>query len=74
MQQPNFQTFLISTPELFESLKNYAEAVPGDLLAYDVETNSKVEKKADLYGMGLAFNTNKAFYIPWRKRTGEKFW
>lgn len=74
MQQPNFQTFLISTPELFESLKNYAEAVPGDFLAYDVETNSKVEKKADLYGMGLAFNTNKAFYIPWRKRTGEKFW
>lgn len=72
--KPNFQTFIISTPDLFESLTTYANAVAGDFLAYDVETNSKIEKRADLYGIGLAFNTNKAFYIPWRKRDGSKYW
>lgn len=72
--KPNFQTFIISTPDLFESLTTYANAVSGDFLAYDVETNNKIEKKADLYGMGLAFNSNKAFYIPWRKRDGSKYW
>ena len=72
--QPNFQTFIISTPQLFDSLKNYATAVDSEYLAYDVETNSKIEKTAKLYGMGLAFNTNKAFYIPWHKRDGSKYW
>lgn len=72
--QPNFQTFVINTPELFESLKNYASQVDSEILAYDVETNSKIEKKADLYGFGLAFNVHKAFYVPWRKRDGSQFW
>lgn len=72
--QPSFQTFIINTPELLDSLKKYALAVDSEYLAYDVETNSKIEKKADLYGIGLAFNTNKAFYIPWRKPDGSKYW
>lgn len=72
--QPNFQTFVISSPQLFDSLKNYANQVDSEYLAYDVETNSKIEKTATLYGMGLAFNTNKAFYIPWHKRDGSRYW
>jgi DNA polymerase I-like protein with 3'-5' exonuclease and polymerase domains len=72
--QPNFQTFIIKTPELFESLQNYANAVNSEYLAYDVETNSKIEKKADIFGVGIAFNVNKAFYIPIRRKDGTKFW
>ena len=74
MEQPNFQTFIISDTKLFESLKNYASQVDSPFLSYDVETNSKIEKKADLFGIGLAFTENKAFYIPWRKPTGEMYW
>lgn len=72
--QPNFQTFIINTPELFLSLQNYANAVGSEYLAYDVETNSKIEKKAAIFGVGIAFNVNKAFYIPFRTKDGSKFW
>ena len=74
MSQPNFQTFIIKDKTLFNSLKSYAAQVDSDLFVYDVETNGKNEKKADLYGVGIAFNTNKAFYIPWRHPTGARFW
>ncbi len=74
MSQPNFQTYIIKDKLLFASLKTYAEQVDSDLFVYDVETNSKNERKASLYGMGLAFNEHKAFYIPWRHPSGAKFW
>jgi DNA polymerase I-like protein with 3'-5' exonuclease and polymerase domains len=74
MSQPNFQTFIVDTEQLLYSLKTYAENVESDFLAYDVETDGKNEKTANLYGIGMAFTESKAFYLPWRKPTGEYFW
>lgn len=72
--QPNFQTFIVNTPALFDSLKKYAEEVDSDLFVYDVETDSKIDRKAQLYGFGVAFTESKGFYIPWRSPTGELIW
>ena len=72
--QPDFKTYIIKTSALFDSLKNYAAAAESDLLAYDVETNGVFEKTAALYGIGLAFTENKAFYLPWRNPDGTNFW
>lgn len=72
--QPDFKTYMIKTMTLFDSLKNYADTVDSDLVAYDVETNGVFEKTAKLYGFGLAFTELKAFYIPWRNPDGTDFW
>lgn len=79
MSQPNFETFIVDTPELFDSLKKYVEnirilGIDSDIVAYDIETNSKNEKTALIYGFGLAFTEQKAFYIPWRRPDGSLVW
>lgn len=72
--QPNFQTYMVDTPALFDSLKKYADAVDSDLFVYDVETNSKYERTALIYGFGVAFTESKGFYIPWRTPQGVMIW
>lgn len=74
MSQPNFETFIIKDISLFQKLKDYAANVDSEILAYDVETNGKNEKIAKLFGIGLAFTVNKAFYIPWRNPDGTDYW
>jgi len=74
MIQPNFQTFIVDTPELFEKLQKYEELVDSELVVLDVETNGKNEKTAKLYGIGLAFSEHKSFYIPWRTQDGSIIW
>lgn len=74
MSQPSFQHYIIDSMTLFESLQTYESKVDSDLMVYDVETNSKSEKTALLYGFGLAFTDQKAFYIPWRRQDGSKVW
>lgn len=74
MSQPQFSTYIINNWTLFEALKKYSEEVDSDLLTYDVETNGKNEKTADLFGIGLAFTISKAFYVPWRNPDGSYFW
>lgn len=72
--QPDFKTYIIKDLQLFDSLKTYAQTVDSAVLSYDVETDGVFEKKANLYGMGLAFTEKKAFYIPWRNPDGTRFW
>lgn len=43
-------------------------------VSLDVETDSTSEKKAKLYGVGLSFQDNEAFYIPIRNKDGSKVW
>jgi DNA polymerase I-like protein with 3'-5' exonuclease and polymerase domains len=43
-------------------------------MVLDVETDSKIEKLANLYGVGVCFNENKAFYIVWRDQDGNEVW
>lgn len=74
MKEHKFETYLIEDLSYFERLKNYEQAVGNDLVVLDVETNSQIEKVADLYGIGLAFTDQKAFYIPWRKEDGSFYW
>ena len=71
----NFQTYLITDWSLFERLQSYEAATDSQLPAvFDVETNSVEEVKADLFGIGLCFTDQKAFYIPIRNPDGSKFW
>lgn len=74
MLQPHFDSFLIKDINLFKSLETYASKVDSPYLVVDVETNSKIEKLAKLYGIGLAFTKHKAFYIPWCNPDGSFFW
>jgi len=60
---------------LFNRLKDYESKLDEDLpLVYDVETDSKEEMLANLYGFGVCFSDKKAFYIPWRKQDGKFWW
>lgn len=72
--KPQFDTFIIKDMSLFERLKTYASLVESDKLSFDLETNSKNEKTAEAWGIGLAFTVNKAFYIPFRNPDKTEFW
>jgi len=74
MNQPNIQHYIINTPALFDRLTAYADKVDSDIFVLDVETDSKIEKTANLYGVGVCYNENKAFYIVWRDETGQEVW
>jgi DNA polymerase I-like protein with 3'-5' exonuclease and polymerase domains len=68
------KTHKINCIEDFERLIKYAEAVPSDFIIIDTETNSEVERKALLWGIGICFNDKRAFYIVWRDQQGQALW
>lgn len=70
----NITTYMIDDKEAFVRLQSQVSDFKYDMVALDVETDSTVEKKANLYGVGLCFEDNEAFYIPIRKNTGELWW
>lgn len=74
MTQPNFQHFIIDNIKLFKRLTSYAEKVKSDLFVLDVETDNVNEKLATPYGIGVCFNSNKAFYIALRDNKGDSLW
>lgn len=74
MSKPNFETFIITNKSLFERLKNYADKVQSDIVAFDVETNGGPEKRTTLWGLGLAFTNQKAFYIPFKNADTTNYW
>jgi DNA polymerase I-like protein with 3'-5' exonuclease and polymerase domains len=67
-------TYIINDIELFNKLVAYASKVQSEYLVFDAETDSEIEKKANLYGLGLCLNEHKAFYIAWRTKDGELVW
>lgn len=54
--------------------KNYVNANSFTLMAFDLETDSVEEVKANVYGIGISFDEEESFYIPIRKKTGELWW
>ena len=44
-----------------------------DIVAFDLETDSVEEVKANLYGIGIAFQEDEGFYFPIRTPEGELF-
>lgn len=65
------QTHLIDKIEDFHRLVKYTNEVKSEYLVLDCETNSEIEKKAKLYGIGLCFNDKRAFYLVWRRQDGS---
>ncbi len=45
-----------------------------EYVVLDIETDSVQEKKAKVYGIGVAFTDDEAIYIPIRKQDGSKWW
>lgn len=74
MIQPNFNIHLITDMSLFERLKAYADKVDSDIVSFDVETDNVNEKLAKIVGIGLAFNTTTAFYLPILTPDRVQFW
>lgn len=70
----NAKTHKIDTWEDFERLKVYASKVDSPYFVVDLETNNKIEIKADLFGAAVCFNEQRAFYIVWRAKGGNKIW
>lgn len=70
----NFDKYIINDTILLDRLYKYASAVDSELLVYDLETNSANEKIAEIYGFGLCWTDQKAFYVPIRNRDGTRVW
>ena len=70
----NFEHFIVNTWDLFQSLIRYEQAVNSDIVCYDLETNSEIELKATIWGIGLCWTELKAFYIPMKNKAGEAIW
>lgn len=64
----NFKTHIIDTNEKLVRLFKYEKTVTTDVFVYDLETDSEIERKANLYGIGICFDKFNSFYIPWRNR------
>lgn len=68
------QHYIIETPTDFENLRTYVKDNSFPIVAFDIETDSVNEIQANIYGVGLAFQDDEAFYIPIRKRDGSYWW
>ena len=65
---------ILDDAQKFRNFMEYVEERKPEFTFIDVETDSPQEKVAKLYGIGICFDTTEAFYIPWRKNTGEECW
>lgn len=69
-----FEINLLTTWDDLIEFRKYIEANKFTYLSLDTETNSKIEQTAIIYGLGLCFQGTEAFYIPFKKNTGEGWW
>jgi DNA polymerase I-like protein with 3'-5' exonuclease and polymerase domains len=68
------QVNFINTMEDFNNFVAYVTERKPEFLFIDVETDSPIEKTANLYGIGLCFDDSEAFYLPWRTKQTLKWW
>lgn len=68
------EVYFVDTDTGIQELQNYVEELKPEYVSLDLETNSVVEKKADIYGIGLCFKDEEAFYIPIRNNKEELLW
>lgn len=62
-------SYIISDLEEFKSFVN-SNWDDIDIVSFDIETNSVEEIKAQVWGIGLAFEDHEAFYLPLRDQSG----
>lgn len=60
--------------EAFEELQRYISQQQFEYVFLDVETNSKIENNALLWGIGLSFGKEESFYIPFRDKNSILQW
>lgn len=68
------EQYIIDTPKLFDRLKEFYLESPEEYLVYDVETDSAMEIKANIYGLGLTFDGETLFYITFKDKQGNDIW
>lgn len=65
---------IIKSIDDFKKLQEYVASNDYSYVAFDTETDGVVEKTAKLYGLGLCFDENEAFYIPIRNKDTTQYW
>lgn len=65
---------IVDSREKLVALVKYELDNNFNCVTLDVETDSTCEKIAKLYGIGLCFDDEKAFYIVWRDKLGKEIW
>jgi DNA polymerase I-like protein with 3'-5' exonuclease and polymerase domains len=69
------QSFILDTREQLEAFWEFVSSNEDDIdvVSFDLETDSVVEIKANIYGIGIAFQEEEGFYIPVRAKDGSYF-
>lgn len=69
------QSFILDTREQLEAFWEFVSSNENDIdvISFDLETDSVVEIKANIYGIGIAFQEEEGFYIPVRAKDGSYF-
>lgn len=70
----NIETNILYTWDDLIEFRDYVESSEFPYIVLDTETDNRIEKLANLYGIGIAFEGQEAFYIPIRKQDGSKYW
>lgn len=74
MAAPELNVYCVDTLEALAQLREYVETGGHEYISLDVETDSASEKRANLYGIGISFTPDEAFYIPIRDKHGKSWW
>lgn len=67
------RSFIIDTQDLWNDFVSFVKESKDafDIVSFDLETNSVEEIKAQVWGIGLAFQDSEAFYLPLRDKEGN---
>lgn len=68
------QTHFIDCWDAFEDIQRFVQDNQFEYVSLDTETNSVIERKALLWGVGICFDDHEGFYFPIRDKEGNKFW
>ena len=69
------KSFILDSNELLEQFWEFVSSNDRDIdeVSFDLETDTVDEIKANVYGVGLAFQDEEGFYIPVRAKDGSFF-
>lgn len=70
----NIEAYLIDTQESLDNLIALVKEANYEIVSLDLETNSAQEKKAEIWGIGVAFTNTEGYYLPIRRPNGDSCW
>lgn len=74
MKKPDTEIHIIDCWEDWEAFRDYVDDENFDSVAFDLESDSIIEVKAAIMGIGLCFQPGQAFYIPIRQPDKSLAW